>query len=389
MPTSDWDPLDPETVRDPHATYAKLREQCPVAYSDCWNGFWALTKYDDVVAAASDAKTFINSVQNVVPAVGFGKRIPLHSDPPMHTHYRRAMNPPFADPNVAALEPRIRDLTTSLLDPLIANGGGDAVRDFTYSLPLLVFCDFLNISREYATPIKEHADRYAQALRATDYTTLAFESEALYQYARKFVASRKVAPRDPERDVTSALLTARIDGRQIADEIIIGAVRQLLVAGHHAPTHSIASVFFHLATHMELQAQLRQQLTRIPDAVEEILRLYSPTRAFARTTTRDVEIRGRMIKKGEVVALLWLSANRDAEIFPNPDQFDLDRHPNKHIAFGHGVHKCLGASLARLEMRVVLEALLTRTKAFALDGAVTWAGWPEYGPTSLPLRITV
>jgi cytochrome P450 len=386
-PAQDWDPLDPETIRDPHSAYRKLREQCQVAHSNRWNGFWALTKYKDILAAASDAKTFINSVQNVVPAVGYGKRIPLHSDPPAHTYYRRAMNVPFDENNIAAFESAIRQITVALLDPLIANGCGDAVRDFTRTLPLFVFCEFFHIPREFALPIKEHGERYALALHATDYETLRVESEALYDFARQFVAARKAAPLHPARDVTSALLAARIDGQPIDDEVIVGAVRQLLVAGHLAPTHAMASAIYHLATHDELQEQLRREPARIADAVEEVLRFYSPTRVFARTTTRDVEVRGRAIKKDAVVALMWISANRDEDVFSHPDDFDIERHPNKHIAFGHGTHKCLGAPLARLEMRVALEELLARTKNFTLDGSVEWADWPEFGPTALPIRI--
>ncbi|MBI5031591.1 MAG: cytochrome P450 [Chloroflexi bacterium] len=385
--SQDWDPLDPETIRDPHSAYRKLREQCPVAHSDQWNGFGALTKYDDIIAAASDARTYINSVQNVVPAVGYGKRIPLHSDPPDHTHYRHAMQAPFDEKHIATFEPAIRQITLSLLEPLIANGNGDAVRDFTRTFPLFVFCEFFHIPREYALPIKEHAERYALALHATDYATLGIESEALYDIARQYVAARQAAPLDPKRDVTSALLAARIDGKPISDEIIVGAVRQLIVAGHLAPTHAIASAIFHLATHPDLQDHLRREPARIPDAVEEVLRFYSPTRAFARTTTRPVEIRGRQIDQDQVVALIWISANRDADIFPHPDEFDPERHPNKHIAFGHGTHKCLGAALARLEMRIALEEWLARTKNFALAGSVAWADWPEYGPTVLPIRI--
>jgi cytochrome P450 len=341
-----------------------------------------------VIAAASDARTFINSVQNVVPAVGYGKRIPLHSDPPEHTHYRRAMQTPFDEKHIATFEPAIRQIAVDLLAPLIANGRGDAVRDFTRPFPLFVFCEFFHIPREFAMPIKEHAERYALALHATDYATLKIESEALYDFARKFVAARKAAPLDPKRDVTSALLATRIEGKAIDDAIIVGAVRQLLVAGHLAPTHAIASAIYHLAMHDELQEQLRRDPARIPDAVEEVLRFYAPSRAFARTTTREVQFRGCTIEKDAVVALIWSSANRDADVFPNPDEFDPNRHPNKHIAFGHGAHKCLGAPLARLEMRVALEELLARTKEFGLDGSVAWADWPEFGPTVLPIRIT-
>lgn len=383
----DWDPLDPETLRDPHATFAHLRDQCPVAYSGRWNGFWALTKYDDIVSVSADARTFINSVQNVVPAVGFGKRIPLHSDPPEHTFYRRALIPPFDEANILELEPIIRCHAVRLLEPIIRRGSGDIVRDFTYSLPVLVLCAFLGMPEEVAPEIKERSERYANALHTTDYAALQAESEGLYTYARNLVAERKAHPLDPKRDFTSALLATRIQGQPIADEVIVGGVRQMLVAGHLTLTLSIASAVKHLAEHPELQKLLRSEPARIPDAIEEFLRLYPPNRAFARTPSRDVEIRGRQIKKDEPVAMLWISGNRDADTYADPDEFDLDRCPNPHLSFGHGTHKCLGAPLARLEMRVALEELLGRTKNIALDGAVTWADWPEYGPTALPVRL--
>lgn len=383
----DWDPLDAETVRDPHSAYADLRRRCPVAHSDRWKGFWTLTKHKDILNATADARTFINSVQNVVPAVGFGKRIPLHSDPPEHTFYRRALVPPFDEANILGLEPVIRQHAVRLLEPLVARGHGDIVSDFSYTLPVLVLCAFLGMPEENAPVIKAHSERYANALHMTDYAALQAESEALYAIARSLVAARKAQPLDPQRDFTSALLATRIDGQAISDETIVGGVRQMLVAGHLTLTLSIASAVKHLAEHPDLQALLRREPRRIPDAIEEFLRLYPPNRAFARTPKQDVEIHGCKIKKDEPIAMLWISANRDADAFSDPDKFDLDRRPNPHLSFGHGTHKCLGAPLARLEMRVALEELLACTKNIELDGAVSWADWPEYGPTALPIRV--
>jgi cytochrome P450 len=393
IPTPDWDPLDPETLQDPHGTYARLRQRCPVAHSDRWGGFWALTRYKDVTNAAADARTFISSIQNVVPHVGFGKRIPLHVDPPAHTFYRRVLNPPFDPDKIAAFEPTVRQIVVSLLEPLITKGKGEVVEEFTYYLPVRVLCEFLTIPQKDALHIKNHAERYARALETGDYETVGAESNALYDYARRLVAARKAAPFDPERDTTSALLAARIDGQPIEDEVIVGSVRQLLVAGHLTLTLSLASAVLHLALQPNLQARLRQEPERIPDAIEEILRLYPPTQAFARTTTRQVEIGGRTIKTGDVVALVWIAANRDPDIFPHPDEFDLDRERNQHLAFGHGIHKCLGAPLARMELRVALEELLARTRHFELDDSVADSpvienAWPEYGPRSLPIRFT-
>jgi cytochrome P450 len=143
----------------------------------------------------------------------------------------------------------------------------------------------------------------------------------------------------------------------------------------------------HLAEHIELQNRLRGDPSLIPAAIEELLRLYSPYRGFARTATRDVEIRGRKIGKGEPIALLFTSANRDEDMFPNADQFDIDR-PTKHMAFGRGPHQCAGAPLARVELRIALEEILAQTKGFAVTGPVQMTRWPEYGPISVPISVS-
>lgn len=386
-PAEDWDPQASEVRRDPHAAYAELRQRCPVAHSHRWGGFWTLTRYEDIVNVTVDPQTFINSVQNVVPAVGFGKRIPLHADPPAHTHYRRILTPPFRRERAAALEPTVRRLVVSLLEPLIARDRGDVVKEFTYFLPVRVLCAFLHIPQADAADLKERSERYADALHRGDYETLKQESDALYAHARRVVAARKEAPLDPEEDVTSALLAAEIDGEPLDEALIVGCVRQLLVAGHLTLTLSIASAVLHLARDQDLQQRLRREPARIADAVEEFLRLYPPNRAFARTATRPVEIRGQTIEVDEPIALLWPAANRDPDVFDSPDEFDLDRSPNRHLSFGHGTHKCLGAPLARLEMRVALEELLARTETFELDGPITYADWPEFGPRKLPIRL--
>lgn len=391
-PKSDWDPLDPQSLADPHGTFAHLRAQCPVAYSDQWKGFWALTRYKDVTTTAADAKTFINSVQNVVPHVGFGKRIPLHVDPPEHTFYRRILNPPFDPDKIEALEPVVREIVVSLLEPMLAKSTANVVDEFSYYLPVLVLCEFLSIPKANALQIKDHAERYARALETGDYDTVGTESAALYDHARRLVADRKANPLDPQKDLTSALLAAKMNDQPIDDEVVVGCVRQILVAGHLTLTLSIASAIMHLALNLDLQEWLRDKPSRIPDAVEEMLRLYPPTQAFARTTTCPVQIGDRTLQTGDVVALVWMAANRDPEIFPNPDEFDLDRVWNRHLSFGHGVHKCLGAPLARMELRVALEELLARTGQFEYDQTAGGEpeienAWPEYGPRSLPIRF--
>jgi cytochrome P450 len=170
--------------------------------------------------------------------------------------------------------------------------------------------------------------------------------------------------------------------------MIVGAIRQLLVVGIIAPTVVIGSIVVHLADNVALQQQLRQEPKLIPAAIEELLRLYSPYRGFARTATQDVEIRGRKIKKGEPIALLFTSANRDESVFPNADQFDIGRPANKHMAFGRGPHQCAGAPLARVELRIAIEEVLAQTQGFVVDGPVQMTRWPEYGPISVPIKLT-
>jgi cytochrome P450 len=211
----------------------------------------------------------------------------------------------------------------------------------------------------------------------------------LYALARELIALRKAEPADPARDPTAALLAARDDrGRPLPDDMIIGCVRQVLVVGIIAPTVVIGSFAVHLARDPALQNRLRRQPELIPAAMEELLRLYTPYRGFARTATREVTIRGRTIGEREPIALVYASANRDESVFANPDDFQLDR-PNikDHLAFGVGPHRCAGVHLARMELRVMLEALLSRTPGFGLAGEIRATRCPEVGALSVPLRF--
>ncbi|HZU18305.1 MAG TPA: cytochrome P450, partial [Candidatus Dormibacteraeota bacterium] len=203
-------------------------------------------------------------------------------------------------------------------------------------------------------------------------------------FVRRLVAERRGRPADPERDLTTGLLRAQRD--EDGDLVTIESIRQVIAAGTIGVTLALASAIRHLAEWRDHQELLRARPDLIPAAVEELLRLYSPNLGFARTATREVEIRGRRIQAGDVVALVYASGNRDEAAFPDPDRFVLDR-PREHLAFGHGIHKCPGAPLARLEIRIALEELLRRTSVFELAGPVAWSRWPEYGPASLPTRL--
>ena len=387
--TDDFDPQAPETFTSAHETYAQLRQSCPVAHANEWNGFWALFKYDDVVSVLKDSKTFITSVQNVVPKVAFtGRRPPLHLDPPEHTPYRRALNPFFTNEMMARLEPALRQITIDLLDPYIQAGGGDICADYTHRLPGYAFAEFFHLTSDLSMKIKEVTTIYDKALQEANDDLVKETSLQLYEIARDIIAERKARPLDPKDDPTTALLAARHEGKPLPEDMILGTIRQLIVVGMIAPSVLIGTILLHLANDQALQSRLRENPHLIAKAVEEFLRLYTPYRGFARTANKDVTIGGRLIKKDEPIALVYASANRDAAVFANPDEFDLDRPNMKDsIAFGLGPHQCVGAPMGRLEIRLTLEEMLRRTKRFDADGEVKMTRWPEWGTLSVPLKV--
>jgi cytochrome P450 len=388
QPGMEFDPLDPATLDDPHPTYAALRRECPVAHSDRWNGFWSLFGYDDVLAVLRDSRTFVTSVQNVVPKVAFtGRRPPLHLDPPDHTPYRRALNPLLGKERSQALEPDVRAFARALVADLVPRGEVDVSAEYAAKIPVHTFARFLNVSEVDMEAIKTTWLAYNRALQDANDGQVKAQSLILYDIARRLVAARQEQPDDPTVDPTTALLAARHHGEPLPTDMVIGTVRQVMVTGMVAPTVTLGSMLAHLADDPELQQRLRDDPGLVPVAIEEFLRLYSPYRGFARTAVRDVEIGQRAIRAGEPIALVFTSANRDEAVFAEPDRFDLDRPPGRHLAFGHGPHMCAGVELARMELRVGLTELLAGTRGFATAGPVEMTRWPEYGPVGLPLRL--
>ena len=386
-PVADFDPVADDFVRDPHATWARLRAECPVARGGRWD-FWALTRYDDVVAASSRPADFTSSLGIVVPKNPVsGRRAPLHFDPPEHRRYRRPLNAVLADERILVLEPAMRELAVELIEPFVAAGGGEFVSAVSSPYAGLVFAEILHLPRDLAAALNASGERFEHAQAYFDVETAERENQHLYAECRKIVATRKAVPLDPGEDIVSALLAVRVDGEPLGDEFVAGSLRQLLIAAHVAPTALLASAVDHLARDIELQRRLRADPTLIPAALEELLRLYAPNQGFARTATRDVEIRGRTIRAGEMAALVLPSANRDPAVFDDPERFVLGRQPNPHLAFGHGPHKCAGATAARAELRIALEELLARTASFERAGEPSMLGWPVYGPESLPLAV--
>ena len=384
----DFDSMGAETFDSPHDQFRDLRGRCPVAWSNGWGGFWALTKYDDIIHVLSDPQTFTTTVQNVVPRVATSRRRPpLHLDPPDHTPYRKAIAPLFRDARMAVWEPAVRRMAVELLEPVLAKGEADICREFSYKLPIHVLAEFFNIPGEQANQVRDIGSVYNIALQERNDPLVQATSEQLYGIAKDIIELRKREPLSIEDDPTSALLAARHNGEALPDEMILGTIRQMLVVGIIAPTTAIGSMMVHLARHPEHQAFLRANPHRMGDAVEELLRLYTPYRGFARTARKDVEIGGRCIHAGEAIALVFTSANRDEDKFERPEEFDIDRPVRDHITFGRGTHNCPGAGLGRLQIRVALEEILKRTKGFEVVGQIDMTRWPEYGPLTVPMKF--
>jgi cytochrome P450 len=380
----DWDPLAPEVLDNQQRAHDEVRDRCPVAWSDFLG--WSLFKYDDVIAAVRNPGTFSNQVStspmlepSSVPS------IPLQLDPPEHTPYKRFLMTYFSTKRMAEFEPTARSLAGSLLDAYLGSGG-DAVAAFTDPYPVQSLCAFLGWPAEDWRQLKTWSSEIERAALRRDPDRSRRATEAFHAYIQRFIDARR---HDPRPDVTTWLLESERDETvALDDRRKISILRLLLHAGHGTTTASLGLCLLHLAKHQGDQMYLRNHPDRIGSAAEEILRHDGPLVSMPRVLARDVDLRGRKLKAGDRVALMFAAADRDPDAFPDAEQCRLGRSPNQHLIFGNGIHFCLGARLARLELRVAIEEMLARTKSFKLAGPDPRRyRWPGNGPRSLLLAF--
>lgn len=387
----DFDARAAETFDSPHQMYHELRSRQPVAHSQEYGGFWALTRFDDVEAAAKDSKLFISSVKAVVPSDPRGiRRPPLNFDAPAHNPFRRALDRTLHHSRLERIEAKLREHAAREITPFLEAGSSDICQTYGTIFPAFTAAEWLNLAHDDVYRLADVASAWVDAWRKQDGDLVTAKSNEMYEMARDLVADRKANPRDPETDPASSLLQESYEGEPLSDELVVGALRQSLVVGMVAPPILLGGICVHLARDQELQQRLRSQPELMPAAIEEFIRLYTPYRGFARTVSETTEIRGRTINPGEPVTLVYAAANRDPEMFPNPDEFQLDR-PNimQHLGFGRGRHRCVGMALARLSMRIAVEELLARTTSFELDGELETTRMPEVGVQAVPLKVHV
>ena len=363
--------VDPDLyTTDPHPLYARLRAEAPVSWNAA-RGFWAVATHREVSAVENDHETFVAGRGILVDEIGTTYATPptmMHSDPPVHTRYRRLVQPGFKPSVIRQLEPFVRARTTALLERFEPGLATEVVGALSVPLPLQVISQMLGVPDDEWERCYEWSEAVIPG--ATDWPEdkrqrlLADMVEYLVGAAR----DRRATPRD---DVLTQLAQVSVDGEQLSDDELGMFLVQLLVAGNETTRDLISSGLLAFADHPDQWPRLRADRSLVPSAVEEMLRWSSPVVSFMRTATHDVELRGVAIATGEPVLMVFASANRDEEAFgPTAGTFDVARSPNPHLAFGQGNHFCLGAPLARLEGRVLLGELLDRFVAVERVGDV-------------------
>jgi cholest-4-en-3-one 26-monooxygenase len=359
----------------PHEWFTWLRANAPVFHHDepGGDGFWVITRYDDIVTANRDAASFSSSQElggvvmlegptAPIPGTEMAGNMMLFMDPPGHTRYRKLVNRGFTPRMIAALEPHVRELTVGILDAALAKGDCDFVVDVAAELPLEVIAELLGVPLEDRHKLFDWSNRMVGSedpeYRVSDEHVTEAQVE-MFMYAQQLAEQRRTAPQE---DIVTTLLNAEVDGDTLSEMDFNLFFMLLSVAGNETTRNAIAHGMNAFLEHPDQWALLVEDpASRIDGAVEEILRWASPVMYFRRNARRDVTLGGQEIKAGEKISLWYISANRDEAVFDEPFRFDITRDPNPHIAFGGGgPHFCLGAQLARLEIRLLFEELAAR-----------------------------
>ena len=375
-----------EVRRNPYPVYDQLRSASPVLH-DPGSGIWMIFDYEGVKRALNEHDVFSSR---------YGPEWLVFLDPPRHTKLRALITRAFTPRVVANLEPRIRELSRELLDQTIERGDMDLAADFAVPLPMRVIAEMLGIP----AADRPRFTRWNDVILNMSYTILdrgevaraaseefrAVTAE-MNAYLTGLLVERRAQPLD---DLLSRLVEAEVDGERLTQGEILGFFQLLLLAGQETTTNLINNALLCLVENPDQLAHLRAAPDLLPSAIEEVLRYRSPLQWIGRATRRDVRVHGQVIPAGKLVLAMIGSANRDPQQFDGAGRFDITRDPNPHLAFGHGLHFCLGAPLARLEARIALADFLERLQGFRLASDEPWEprqGLHVHGPSCLPIRF--
>lgn len=379
-PEPDWDPTSGVVQSDQLAAYDDMRERHPLAYSDFLG--WSLFRHADVVRVLNDHRTFSNAVSRHLS-------VPNGMDPPGHTGYRRLVEGYFGPDRLAAFEPQCREIATRLARSLPGRDEVEFVGAFAGTFAVQVQCAFLGWPTEVHESLRSWTQNNRAATLSRDRAAMARIAAEFEEFVDGLLRSRRASSAPAADDIVASLLRERLDGQPLRDDVIASILRNWTVGEVGTISTSVGILAHYISEHADLQRQLRAQPSLLLAAIDEILRIHGPLVVNRRITTCPVSIGGRAMQAGERISLNWIAANRDGRVFEDPDAFRLDRDPAANLLYGAGIHVCPGAALARMEMRVAMEALLEHTGGVELiaDKPPTNAVYPGSGFATLPLRI--
>jgi len=347
------------------------RRAGPLVHSGNYGGFYVATDYDTVVTIARDDASFSSRhilddpvYQGITVPPAPMVFLPIESDPPEFVPYRKLLNPYFSPSAARRLKDTIDQWSTAALDSVIATGSIDFVRDYGNAVSALFTCELLGLPpaewRELAEPIHERAYTVPRA-PANDRAIARFQ--ACVDRVRLIIAERREKPAD---DLISVLVRSDIDGVPVSDEVVANVCRGLISGGFGTTASLVANILWYLGEHPEDRQRLIDDPGLLPGAIEEFLRYFTPSQALARTVTRDVDLGSCPLRRSDRVLMSWAGANRDPRQFESPDEVIIDRFPNRHVAFGTGLHRCIGSNFARVELSSMVSEVLRRIPDYAL-----------------------
>lgn len=361
-PDTSFDHMALGAMEDPYSVVNDVRARCPVAHSDALGGFWNVMTNADVRRVANDPHTFSSAGGASIPHHNFPYAVPpIEIDPPDHIQYRAPLIERFSRRTVARMEEAVRATVTELIDAFIADGHVDFVSALCFPLPTITVANLLGLPEEDHEKFKAWA---MQVFQVDDNLGAVME---LIQYFYGIYEDRQESPRDAAYDIPTLLLGMRVNSEPLSPEDFLMLLTEIVTAGLDSTANAANHMLLLLAQRPDLKEQLIADPALIPAAVDEMLRYISPLPASGRTTTSACPVGGVEVPADVKVAVNWLSANHDPEAFADPGEIQFARSPNRHLAFGYGPHRCLGANLATLELRIILEEVLRRLPDYTID----------------------
>ena len=382
------DLFDPAFKADPYPTYARLRSSAPIhrAVLPDGRGVWLITRYQDVLAVLKDRR-FVKDWRNALTPEQLAEIPPipevmkplslnmLDTDPPDHERLRALVSKAFTPRLIERMRPRIQAIADSLLDAVEDKGQMDLIDDYAFPLPITVIAELLGVPSQDRNKFREWSDAAVSGNASQEYMEqiLIPHMQAFTDYLLEMFEEKR---ENPEDDLVSALVRAEEAGERLSEDELLGMVFLLLVAGHETTVNLIGNGMLALLQHPDQLEKLRDDPSLIKLAVEELLRYDGPVETSTeRFATEDIDIGGTVIPRGEMVLVVLAAADHDPERFANPDELDITRTDNRHLAFGKGIHHCLGAPLARMEGQIAISTLLRRMPDLRLKGSPESLSW--------------